>query len=579
MLEGARLRRRTAVQTWVNGVGLARAFARERPDRVALFALTLANVALIALLPVLGGHDLPQHLAYARILADYDDPRLSLGQTFTLPDGPQAYFTTYYLLAFLARATSLMTACRIVYAAYAIALPWGVASLVSAASEDKGEPAWSALLGPLFVWNPVACMGFLPFMLALPTMVFAAAALLRARRVSRNAVLLAFLCALLVSTHIVAAALVCAFALILLLSRPSRRAAALAAGVCSSTGLAYGAWSSVGPGHLARMPPHALADAMAKLGPWDGAAAAVGARWFGAAEKAGLLRATVLGCLPELGKSVVGLSLAVAAGVAVAARSACRPTSECVVCSPSAPPRPVSETRSTLRRALVGFAVLIALLPTSLSFPDDICLVDFRAMVVLALFGVAAIDPHVFDTLAARRTLVACATMVTGVWAFYLAGLSLEAEEVVSILQRLGPSDVLLALPFHDRSDSLDEANSATHYLPVYHTALNGGVTSLFWGKFSHHLPVGYRPGKEPLHPPDWKPWEVTRQALESASCVLVEWPDADDDEPAIVGAARLHEQLQRAFRPVECRSRWCLYRKDDSSSEPQREASRATRL
>src|SRR5580658_4464504 len=50
------------------------AYARQRPDRVALAVLTLANVGLVFALPILGGHDLPQHLSYARILADYDNP-------------------------------------------------------------------------------------------------------------------------------------------------------------------------------------------------------------------------------------------------------------------------------------------------------------------------------------------------------------------------------------------------------------------------------------------------------------------------------------------------------------------------
>jgi hypothetical protein len=558
MLEGS-TRRRRAAHTWTRGATLGRALSRARPDRAALAALTLANVALIAFLPVLVGHDLPQHLAYARILADYADPHLSLGQTFTLPDGAQAYFTTYYLLALLARATTVMTACRVLYAAYAIALPWAVASLVSAASDDTHEPQWSALLGPLLVWNPIVCMGFLPFMLALPTMVFGVATLLRARRamtaspsewLSRGVgqgALLCILSVVLVSTHVVAAALFCAFAGILALTKPGRRSTALFALVVSSSGAAYAVWSWVGPGHFAHATLRTFADAVTASGLWGGAATATGARWSGVPEKAGLLRATFLGALPARAKSIVGLALAVTAGVASSAGTA---------------GRPCTETRATLRRALFGFLVLTALLPTSLSFPDDICLVDFRAMVLLALWGVAAIEPRAFDNTGARRALMACAALVTGLWTFHLTGLSVEGEEVVRLVQRLGPRDVLLALPFHDRSDYLDEDNSVTHYLPVYHTALNGGVTSLFWGRFSHHLPVGYRPGKEPLHPPDWKPWDVTAEALEAAPSVLVEWPDGDDDEMAIAGAARLHERLQRGFRPVECRSRWCLYQK-----------------
>jgi hypothetical protein len=211
-------------------------------------------------------------------------------------------------------------------------------------------------------------------------------------------------------------------------------------------------------------------------------------------------------------------------------------------------------------RALVGFALIVLLLPASLAAPDAICLVDFRALVLLLLLSLAAIDPHRFAPPRAHRALLFGVTIVALVWGRQLAGVAREGADVVKLVRRLGPDDVLLALPFHDRSEFLDEANGVTHDLPVYHTVLNGGVTSLFWGRFSHHLPIGYRPGKEPPHPPDWKSWEFTRSELEAATAVLIEWPDTDDDAAAVLGADSLHDELRQGFRPLECRGRWCLY-------------------
>jgi hypothetical protein len=519
------------------------AYARQRPDRVALAVLTLANVGLVFALPILGGHDLPQHLSYARILADYDNPSLALRDTFTLPEGSQAYFTTYYLLAALARCTGVMTACRVVYAAYALALPWAIASLVEAASEPSKEPKLTVLLGPLLIWNPVSCMGFLPFMLALPVFVLAAAVMLRALGdpARRGAGLLALLSVLLVSTHIVSAAFFVAFAGFLALARP-RRGVALFGVVAASTVAALAAWQAVGPGPVAPLPSGALEDAIVKYGLVDGVAATFGVRWDSPAEKLDLLEATLLGPFPEYGKSVVAACLVVTA---------------CLVGRASTP---ASSARVALAWALVGFAGLVALLPASLAAPDDICLVDFRAMVVLVMLAVAAVDPRRFELPRARLALVSCVALVTVLWAHQLSGVAREGADVVKLVQRLGPRDVLLALAFHDRSEFLDEANSVTHYLPVYHTALNGGVTSLFWGKFSHHLPVGYRPGKEPPHPPDWKPWEFTRAHLDAASAVLVEWPDTDDGAVAVLGADPLRDELRHGFRSLECRGRWCLY-------------------
>ncbi len=352
-------------------------------------------------------------------------------------------------------------------------------------------------------------MGFLPFMLALPAFLWGAAEAQRWQRTGMRepAVGLVFWCVVLVSLHVIAAALFVAFTLLSTLARPGKRSAVLFAIVAASVAASLLLWQSVGPGHVGAMPPGALAAHIARDGVWNGVVSAFGVRWSAPEEKLELLAATLLCPFPLYGKVLVGIVLA-AIGIAVwsAGRRAtlegggarCR--------------RPLFA--ASFVRALAGFAILTAALPTSLSAPDDVCLVDFRAIVVLVALSVAAVDARVFASARARVALAMGSVLVMGLWARQLAGIAREGQQVLHLVRRLGPADVLLALPFHDRSEYLDESNGLTHYLPVYHTVLNGGITSLFWGKFSHHLPVGYRPGKEPPHPPDWRPWEFTERDL-----------------------------------------------------------------
>jgi hypothetical protein len=529
-------------------------YGRAIPERTLLVLLTLANLALIAWLPILGGHDLPQHLSYARILSDYDDARLPFRNTFTLPDGPQAYFTTYYVLAALTRIAGVMTACRLVYGAYAIALPLAFRSLVSALNHDDPRvPSWTALLGPLLVWNPVSCMGFLPFMLALPPIVWAVAESQRwlTKPALRHASKLAFACVVVVSLHVVAALFLVAFVALFLFTRPGKRSASLFAIAAATAAVSIVLWQCAGPGHLASLPPGALTAHIANDGPWTGLVAALGARWSPPGEKLHLLAATVLCPFPLYGKILVGIVLA---GIVTAAWTSRREWPPEREQGKSVP------VRVSFAWALVGFAILSAMTPSSLSAPDEICLVDLRAIAVLVALSAAAIDPRVFAPARARVALALGSGIVTILWARQLAGVAAEGEQVLRLVRRLDASEVLLALPFHDRSEYLDDSNGLTHYLPVYHTVLNGGVTSLFWGRFSHHLPVGYRPGQEPPHPPDWRPWDFTERDLASASSILVEWPDADDDEEARRGATRLRWALGWRFAPVACEGRWCLY-------------------
>src|SRR5262249_1122307 len=127
-----------------------------------------------------------------------------------------------------------------------------------------------------------------------------------------------------------------------------------------------------------------------------------------------------------------------------------------------------------------------------------------------------------------------------------------EARDVVDLVSRLDKDDRLLALCFYDRSAYFDESNGVLHYLGVHHTARTGGVTSLFWGKYAKHLPVGYREGREPSRPPDWFPSKFTSKDVQSATHVLVTWPDQETIDTARLRAMNLDK--------IDCRGRTCLY-------------------
>jgi hypothetical protein len=202
--------------------------------------------------------------------------------------------------------------------------------------------------------------------------------------------------------------------------------------------------------------------------------------------------------------------------------------------------------------------------------PADICLVDFGAMVVLLALSVAAIDPRRFEAPRAAWTLRGVCQSGDD-----LGGAPARRRGPRGGRRRAArPAPRASGRPPRarlSRPERVPRRGEQRHPPPARlpHTALNGGVTTLFWGKLSHHLPVGYRPGKEPPHPPDWRPWEFTRTDLDAATAVLVEWPDTDDDGPAVLGADPLRDELQKSFSPVECRGRWCLYVASGQNARP----------
>jgi len=502
-----------------------------RSTRTAFWALTAALVALAWLLPVIPGHDLPQHLAIARILAGRGDPRIA---ALYHVDTGDAYSTVHRALAWIAARSSIHFASRLTYAAYALLVPVAFASLVRALHGSRGARV-TAVLGVALVWNPIACMGFLPFLLALPPFLFGVAALVRFARDgrARDAAVAIALAVFLGAIHVVALAIFVAFAALFALAFLRKGPAALAAALAMLAIVL-----------VARESPSAS---------WHGrlTLAAVAPFWVSPTEKANMALATIFGPFPRRTR----LAIEVVA-LALAALVSLRRSRTCV--------RP----RATKRFAIAAFAffVLAALAPSSVRRPDDLSYIDFRMLVLAGAVVLAAVPPSWFSRRAPRLALAAAMTMLVACWARELRGASREAEDGVALVSRLVEDDRLLALSFHDRSAYFDESNAMNHYVGVYHTALTGGVTTLFWGKFARHLPIGYRRGEEPPHPYDWHPWEFTPRQVHAATHVLVAWPDANDGWRKREGASRL--LATPGLRAVECRGRYCLFEVESSLAQ-----------
>jgi hypothetical protein len=519
------------------------------PALVCAWLFALGNLALVAKLPVLVGQDLPQHLAYVRILADYSDPRLPFQDVFTLPSHVQPYFTAYLLLVPLARLTSVLTAARILYMAYVVAMTMSFTALVRAVhSSPPGKTPWTAVLGPLLAWNPVALVGFLPFMLSLPAIVGGVAAgVLAARAESRRAyIALLVLSGLGTSLHLVAGAtLIVLLGLLCLFWRT--RGAVLGLGV-SLVGLllTLALWHSVGEQDLAPFPRDLWVASIRHSGLFQGSIDSLGVQWTPFAVKGTFVLATVLGPLTLGGKAAIAVGM-------------CLLTAIVLVTKRERPSRVDARPHAVIAM-VVCFLLVAVITPSAIREPDDICLLDFRMYVVAFLLAAALLDPRWFEPRRAHVGLALFAALLLAVWGRALGGTAGEAAKVVRLVSQLRPEDSILALSFHDRSEYLDETNAVTHYFPVYFTALRGGLTSLFWGKFSHHLPIGYRPERAPLRPPDWDPAMFTREELTLVSHVLVEWPDPDDGPRRVDAAARLVSELETGFVAKGCEGRHCLY-------------------
>ncbi len=494
-----------------------------RLERRTFAALTALAALVILVLPVIPGHDMPQHLAYLGLLAAWWRDPSSYPAGYAPPDLSNGYATTYRSMTPLAAWTSPEMAMRLVLAAYVVLLAVAVRALVRAtwSEASPGAPGRrspapaTALLGPLVGFNPVLCMGFLPYLLSLPPLVAALAAGVAYLKTGRRRLLAlaAALTALTAALHVVALAALLFLLVALALLRRERRSLALLASALAG---AFAGMRLVGGGTPL---PANLAQTLAQNVHEQGMVAGVIATFRISAthwlEKIDQVVASVVGPFPVAGKLLAAAILAAVIVLDVRARRR----------AGARPPAGVAG----VGLACLALAVAAILAPAAVQVPDDVSLLDFRLITTATIVGIAAIPPGV---LSAPRVLVlgAGVALLLGLWMRALTGAAGEVAQTTRLLERLAPSDRLLALPMHDASSYLDERNAILHYAAVYHTARSGGVTSLFWGKFNPHLPVGYLPGQHPKSPPDWSPWKVTDEDLADYTHVIVRWPAADDD-------------------------------------------------
>lgn len=550
--------------------------AYERFERWVFVAWTIAAVGIVFFLPVVPGHDVPQHLSYVRLIAAWENDPHALADVFTAPDVSNAYATVYRLLAPIARHTSAETALRIGIIAYVVLTAMAVRRLVRATWCGSVTPI-SSLLGPVVALNPVLCMGLIPFAFSLAPFVGACASfvefLSRGRR--RDWIVGAISTAITASFHGFAVAALVTFLALVFVFRRERRAF-FALGVCAASAFGTLRWF----GGAARLPVGiwaTLAENMRRFGVVTGTLGTFRVSFTNWVEKVDQVAASIFGPFPRAEKLIcVALVGVVVAVVFVCSSRSTPPVDRARVPSAdddvsfdSAHP---FEFRAVpgVRAAMVAFAVLAILAPAAIQIPDDLSLIDFRLITTATILGVAVVPP---TTLSVRRTprliFAGVSALALAIWARQLGGAASEVMQAVRLVDRLTPEDRVLALPMHDSSAYLDESNAVLHYEAVHHTARNAGITSLFWGRFSTRLPIGYRTGREPSHPFDWAPWELRDEQLAAFSHVLVRWPSLDDEERLRRLGMRVENLRSRGvLSTVACDGSCCLFEVVDRRAE-----------
>jgi hypothetical protein len=518
-----------------------------RAYRISFALLVAAHVALVWTLPVLPGQDLPQHLAYARILADHASSAL-FRDTYQVVEPFQTYFTTHYLLAAMEPWLGVLGGLRVLLTAHVLATFLGFQMLVGAFHPRTRAPGWTALLAAIFVWNPALCMGFLPFALAVPWILVGAASLVRVAEEGgrRPLVSLAGSTMLASCLHPLATACLLFFAVAYVAASPSRRRAAAAAWLTAAGLFVVGFTAVVGETgvHAERSPD--VAEAVRAAHGLEAVDRVLGITWTELPVRLNYVLWALLGPFRFDALAVLGLC-AIALGIVVG-----RARVDVADASPSP---------SSARRAVGIFAVASWLSPWAVRLGGELTFLDLRLLGIAVPLGLALVDPARLRTVAYRAAIAAACAMWTLHFAVRAFGFAGEARAPLDLLARARPVGVLQSLVLHGESSHFGETFRMTHFLPTYYTTLEGGVATQFWARYTPHLPVGYRPGRQPPQAPDWIPRRFRPESLDGSDHLLVQWATADDPLPTRRTSERIRRSLRDVVEPAGCEGGWCLYR------------------
>ena len=551
------MRRTTVGQAVSNG-------AVRRTSRVclgALLAVFSVHLALIWLLPVLPCQDLPQHLAYVRIFADYDHN--ALFQTmFELPEHNQPYFTVYRLLAVVSRFMSPIDAARALMSVYVVgmfaAFGYLCRTVHGELRQSSAPMACPMLLGTLLVWNPVVMMGFLSFAVAIPLMLFGFGLLLRWSDGRGSWKWLGGAAAVdltLLSIHPVAAAVLVLLGLVHALVHASRdgrlRRWGGAVGLLATTGAGLALWSWFGAtgttnGHWPTS--GTVREAFRQALGLEFITQVLRISWGSPPVKLSYLLWTFLGPYRLPGLALMG-ALSAAAVLAV-------------LHDPERKrPKPGSAPGTSMLRTALAFLAIAWLAPWGFFVPTELTFLDLRLFTVAAALLLAAIPPGTFSSRRSQAALALLAVLAASHFAWRATEFAGEARPVLRLLEKARPPGRLASLVHGHRSLGFAKQFRLTHFLPMYYTVIEGGANSQFWARYTDHLPIGFKSDAYAMRPPDWRVSQFQRVQLKESDFLLVQAPASDAPRSSRDIYRKTLHDIRGVVREMACERDWCLYR------------------
>lgn len=426
---------------------------------IALGVVVLVQVGIVWLLPILPAQDLPQHLAYARILRDHRVPNLPFGEVYEPVAGFQPYFMFHYALAGMGRVGGIDWACRVLFSLYIVTLTLALNRLSRAVSAGNGrEPRWSTFLAPLATWSPIACMGFVPFLFAIPALLMGCASVATASEVPtvRHGIIAALWAAVVVSLHPVAAGCLIVYAGCYWGGKRTRKSLVVVCTVLGSVLVAQIAWGLVSDHGLGTFANVEWSEPRKRALGLDFITEAFKIRWPDPFLNLSYCLWTAFGPYRATGQITVAGAILIAAIISwrCRGRSSAEPASE--------------GTNSAAVQAALAFFAIAWLAPWGFFLPSEITFLNLRLISLSGAIALASLSGKLFVSTASKVAAWGLAMFVALHFGLRAQKFNAEASVALGLLDEARPPGKMLPIVFHNTSAQFGKQFALTHFLPMY---------------------------------------------------------------------------------------------------------------
>ncbi len=544
---------------------------RPRSPYILLGILAIINILYILLVDIFPFQDMPHHLAYAKIMADYGKSGNLFAQTYDLMAQFSTYHTYHWVLSFLGQLFTIEIGFKILLMIYFVTMALGVSYLMDSYAPNCKASPWNKLLIQLCIWNATAGMGFMPFVQSLPFFAFAIGAFLRLRTKSGHHVTnwMVFWAALLLLslTHVVTSfAVVFFLGLYTLFDRGERPFFLLLSNALFFfvTARMYG--GLLGEGGLTEQQPIQWAAAFVHSYDFEFVTSLFNVTWSTFPVTMNYLFWNFVGTyrLTTLVPLSILYSLLVFGLHHLCRRVQTAPAVSEVLSKNKKQELEKSEefkeakVQDAYKMATKIFLCVAILLPWGIYIPSEMTFINYRFL-TLALILIIGLWPFEWSKHPRQRLIVTILAFLSiGVYSYKTYMYQEETKVPLRMVASIPNNKVLGSVMFGNKSEYFGKILDLTHFLPMYYTIRSAGLNGQFWACYAPHLPVCYKPGKSISNTPDWQPWKFRPEDLNDIDYLLFSTMYYANN-PVETG---IKNAILARMTVVECENGWCLYRK-----------------